>query len=179
MAARYRTVALPCGAPVGETSPLRRFGGMQWTLSRAQMDAPCQVVARVESACRRSGTIFQPVCRRCGSATKSRVLGSGAPIELRRVASGIGVGRSTAMSMTATATLGIKALIATITAAFSSAGRAYRAILERSPTPPAVARRARRRPPRALRISRQTGRVPPEYLPALARSRLLRLRGLH
>jgi hypothetical protein len=163
MAARYRTVALPCGAPVGETSPLRRFGGMQWTLSRAQMDAPCQVVARVESACRRSGTIFQPVCRRCGSATKSRVLGSGAPIELRRVASGIGVGRSTTMSMTATATRGIKALIATITAAFTGA----------------VARRARRRAPPAYRISRQTGRVRPEYLPALARSRLLRLRGLH
>jgi hypothetical protein len=163
MAARYRTVALPCGAPVGETSPLRRFGGMQWTLSRAQMDAPCQVVARVESACRRSGTIFQPVCRRCGSATKSRVLGSGAPIELRRVASGIGVGRSTTMSMTATATRGIKALIATITAAFTGA----------------VARRARRRAPPAYGISRQTGRVRPEYLPALARSRLLRLRGLH
>jgi hypothetical protein len=29
------------------------------------MDAACQVVARIESACRRSGTIFQPVCRRC------------------------------------------------------------------------------------------------------------------
>ena len=83
------------------------------------------------------------------------------------------------MSITATATLGIKALIATITAAFSGAARAYRAILERSPTPPAVARRARRRPPRARGISRQTGRVRPEYLPALARSRLLRLRGLH
>jgi hypothetical protein len=67
------------------------------------------------------------------------------------------------MSMTATATRGIKALIATITAAFTGA----------------VARRARRRAPPAYGISRQTGRVRPEYLPALARSRLLRLRGLH
>ena len=179
MAASYRTVALPCRAPVERRLHFEGLAAGNGRYRELKMDAPCQVVARVESACRRSGTIFQPVCRRCGSATKSRVLGSGAPIELRRVASGIGVGRSTAMSMTATATLGIKALLATITAAFSGAARAYRAILERSPTPPAVARRARRRPPRAYGISRQTGRVRPEYLPALARSRLLRLRGLH
>ena len=82
------------------------------------------------------------------------------------------------MSMTATATLGIKALITTIAAAFSTAARAYRKILEDSP-PPRAAPRARRRAPRATGIARQTSRVRPEYLPALARSRILRMRGLH
>jgi hypothetical protein len=83
------------------------------------------------------------------------------------------------MSITAAATLGVKALIATITAAFSGAARAYRAILERPQTPHPVLRRARRRTPRAYGISSHASRVRPEYLPALARSRLLRMRGLH
>jgi hypothetical protein len=83
------------------------------------------------------------------------------------------------MSITAAATLGVKALIATITAAFSGAARAYRAILERPQTPHAVLRRARRRTPRAHGTSSHASRVRPEYLPALARSRLLRMRGLH
>jgi hypothetical protein len=83
------------------------------------------------------------------------------------------------MSMTATATLGIKTLIATITATFSAAGQAYRAILRGSQTPRAVPRRARRRAPRANGTLRQASWVRPEYLPSLARSRLLRMRGLH
>ena len=83
------------------------------------------------------------------------------------------------MSMTATATLGIKTLIATITATFSAAGRAYRAILRGSQTPYAVPRRARRRTPRTSGTLRQVSWVRPEYLPSLARSRLLRMRGLH
>ena len=177
MAASYRTGALPCRAPWGDVSTSKvwqhamdAIASSKWTRRVRLWHALSQLVGV-------RGRFSNQSAGGAGSAAKNRVLGSGAPIELRRVASGIGVGRSTAMSMTAT--LGIKALIATITAAFSSAGRAYRAILERSPTPPAVARRAQRRPPRALRISRQTGRVPPEYLPALARSRLLRLRGLH
>jgi hypothetical protein len=82
------------------------------------------------------------------------------------------------MSMTATATLGIKALITTIAVVFSTAARAYRKILHGSPPPGAVSR-ARRRAPRAAGIARQASRVRPEYLPALARSRLVRMRGLH
>jgi hypothetical protein len=83
------------------------------------------------------------------------------------------------MSMTATATLGIKTLIATITATFSAAGQAYRAILRGSQTPHGVPRRARRRALRTNGTLHQTSWVRPEYLPSLARSRLLRMRGLH
>jgi hypothetical protein len=83
------------------------------------------------------------------------------------------------MSMLTSATLGIKALIATIAVACSAAGRAYRTLRDESQTRRAVPRRARRRTLRARGISRQVSRVRPEYLPALARSRLLRLRGLH
>ena len=83
------------------------------------------------------------------------------------------------MSMTATATLGIKTLIATITATFTAAGQAYRAILRGSQAPRALPRRARRRAPRTNGTIRPTSWVRPEYLPSLARSRLLRMRGLH
>jgi hypothetical protein len=165
-----------------QSSPLRRFGCSRGTRARPKTDAPCQVVARAESVCLLSETNFQPVCRRCAKRPGR------ASIRIRcadRAAAGRERHRYreiTIMSMTATAavTLGIKALIGTLTATLSAAGRAYRALSRGAQIPHGVPRRARRR--RASRADgtlRQTSWVRPEYLPSLARSRLLRMRGLH
>ena len=84
------------------------------------------------------------------------------------------------MTMMATAAIGITeitALITTITAAFSAAARADRAV-EDLQNPRAAARRARRLELRARGISRQASWVGPEHLPALTRAQLLRMTGV-
>ena len=81
------------------------------------------------------------------------------------------------MTMMATAAIGITeitALITTITAAFSAAARADRAV-EDLQNPRAAARRARRLALRARGISRQASWVGPQHLPALTRAQLLRI----
>jgi hypothetical protein len=85
------------------------------------------------------------------------------------------------MSMMATAALGITeitALITTITAAYRAAARADQAVAETAQNPHAVARRVRRQALRARGISRQASWVGPEYLPALTRAQLLRIKGV-
>jgi hypothetical protein len=84
------------------------------------------------------------------------------------------------MTMMATAAMGITevtALITTITAAFSAAARADRAV-EDLQNPRAAVRRARRLALRARGISRQASWVGPEHLPALTRAQLLRMTGV-
>ena len=84
------------------------------------------------------------------------------------------------MTMMATAAIGITeitALITTITAAFSAAARADRAV-EDLQNPRAAARRARRLALRARGISRQASWVGPDHLPALTRAQLLRMTGV-
>jgi hypothetical protein len=160
-----------------------------------EMDVPCQVVARLDLVCRCSRTSLQPVCR-CWEKRRraqtlmqtssrlcegARLIRIGSPIEPQQCRWRHRCREITVMSMLATATLGIMeitAVITTITAAFNAAARADRAVSEGPQTHPATACRVRRRVPRAHRASRQTIRVRPEYLPALARSRILRLRGM-
>ena len=73
----------------------------------------------------------------------------------------------------------VKAIITTITAAFSAAFRSARAALESTATraiPVAAPPGIRRHATRYSGISRPIGLVRPEYLPALERSLILRLR---
>jgi hypothetical protein len=88
---------------------------------------------------------------------------------------------TTIMNMMTAAILGITALTAiilTITAAVSAAARAVSENPTTQEVPVATPPRIRRRALRNSGVSRPIGLIRPQYLPALARSRILRLRML-
>ena len=72
----------------------------------------------------------------------------------------------------------ITAIILTITAAISAAARAAAESPETKAVPVATQPRVRRRALRNTAVSRPIALIRPQYLPALARSRILRLRML-
>jgi hypothetical protein len=85
------------------------------------------------------------------------------------------------MNMMTAAILGIAAvtaIIITITAAVSAAARAASESPAPQVVPVATPPRIRRRAMRNSTVSRPIGLIRPQYLPALARSRILRLRML-
>jgi hypothetical protein len=88
---------------------------------------------------------------------------------------------TTIMNMMTAAILGITAITAiilTITAALSAAARAASESPATQVTPVATPAGIRRRAVRNSVVSRPIGLIRPQYLPALARSRILRLRML-
>jgi hypothetical protein len=88
---------------------------------------------------------------------------------------------TTIMNMMTAAFLGITAItviILTIAAAVSAAARAASESPEIQSVPVATQPRVRRRAMRNSGVSRPIAPIRPQYLPALARSRILRLRML-
>jgi hypothetical protein len=88
---------------------------------------------------------------------------------------------TTIMNMMTAAILGITAIttiILTIAAAVSAAARAAGESPATQVVPVATPPRVRRRAMRNSAVSRPIGLIRPQYLPALARSRILRLRML-
>lgn len=86
------------------------------------------------------------------------------------------------MSMMTLATRAITAITVIVTATIAAVGTAARTGLDR-PTIPAIpaaaSPKSRRRVVRTSGVSRPIGMIRPQYLPALARARSLRLRMAH
>jgi hypothetical protein len=85
---------------------------------------------------------------------------------------------TTIMNIMTAAILAITAIILTITAAISAAARAASESPETKAVPLETQPRVRRRAMRNTGVSRPIALIRPQYLPALARSRILRLRML-
>ena len=83
------------------------------------------------------------------------------------------------MTLAIRATTAITVIVTTITAAVSAAARPGRDRLTTRAIPAAVSPKSRRRAVRTSGVSRSIGMIRPQYLPALAQARSLRLRMAH